>query len=118
MNLIEHMVRQQNFSVRAFGPGPRMEGVTDHIKKELVEVADGGNDPKEWVDVVLLGLDGLWRSLRCQFPHLTETEIACLICEMIEAKQTKNEARNWPDWRTAPLGKAIQHVRGDEDDGA
>lgn len=29
----------------------------------------------------------------------------------LEAKQTKNEGRQWPDWRTAQPGKAIEHVR-------
>lgn len=33
------------------------------------------------------------------------------IAAAIEAKQTKNEGRQWPDWRTAEPGKAIEHVR-------
>lgn len=32
----------------------------------------------------------------------------------IVAKQTKNEGRTWPDWRSAAPGKAIEHVRGEE----
>jgi transcriptional regulator with XRE-family HTH domain len=32
----------------------------------------------------------------------------------IEAKQTKNEGRNWPDWRTVEQGKAIEHDRSGE----
>ena len=27
------------------------------------------------------------------------------------AKQVKNEARTWPDWRTADPNKAIEHDR-------
>jgi len=26
-----------------------------------------------------------------------------------------NELRDWPDWRTAAPGKAIEHVRGTHD---
>ena len=29
----------------------------------------------------------------------------------IVAKQARNEARTWPDWRTAPLDRAIEHDR-------
>jgi hypothetical protein len=37
--------------------------------------------------------------------------------DALVAKQTKNEARTWPDWRTQPLDKAIEHVRVLEDVG-
>ncbi|MGC6777829.1 dATP/dGTP pyrophosphohydrolase domain-containing protein [Pseudomonas aeruginosa] len=30
------------------------------------------------------------------------------------AKQALNEARTWPDWRTAPADRAIEHDRADE----
>jgi hypothetical protein len=55
----------------------------------------------EWVDLVLLSLDGLWR---------TGASIEEAV-EMIRAKQEKNENRNWPDWRTAAPDQAIQHVK-------
>jgi hypothetical protein len=31
----------------------------------------------------------------------------------LKAKQTKNENREWPDWRTAAPGKAIEHIRSE-----
>lgn len=101
MNLIEHLYRQKMFSERTFGPGDRTEGVCDHIAKELVEIKESNGRLDEWVDVVLLALDGAWRS------GYTPAQIAAAI----EAKQTKNEGRTWPDWRTAEPGKAIEHVR-------
>jgi hypothetical protein len=55
----------------------------------------------EWVDVILLALDGAWRS------GASPEQIAFAIA----AKQIKNESRKWPDWRTAEPGKAIEHVR-------
>jgi hypothetical protein len=112
MNLIEHLKRQMVFSRAAFGPGQRTEGVSDHIRKELVEIAaedaHHGQQAEEWVDVVILGLDGLWRSLSRDVGHEFIAEVAV---RMIEAKQAINERRDWPDWRTAPIDKAIEHVR-------
>ena len=100
-DLVAHLRRQAEFSARTFGPGARVEGVTDHISKELKEVRDSGGALSEWVDVIILGLDGAWRS------GATAEQIVAAIA----AKQAKNEGRRWPDWRTAELGKAIEHDR-------
>ena len=148
MNLIDHIHRQMKFSATAFGPGTRLDGVCDHIRKEMIELgttsdletelwkttgmfaypkavqsimqdramrrgeAEEPGDPKEWVDVALLALDGLWRALRNEYSELTDREIATLAAEMIEAKLSKNEKRDWPDWRDVPEGKAIEHIKG------
>jgi hypothetical protein len=61
-DLITHLYRQRAFSERTFGPGDRLLGVTDHIAKELREVRESGGCLTEWVDVILLALDGAWRS--------------------------------------------------------
>jgi hypothetical protein len=102
-DLVEHLYRQREFSERTFGPGMRTKGVSDHIRKELEEVAKSPNDLKEWVDVILLGLDGAWRS-----GHTPEQ-----ICAALLEKQTMNEKRTWPDWRNADPEKAIEHDRSD-----
>lgn len=98
-----HLERQIAFSEKTFGPGPRTLGVVDHIRKELIEVLEHPSDLKEWVDVIILGFDGAWRS----------GHTAAEIIEAIKAKQVENEEREWPDWRTADVGKAIEHVRPD-----
>ena len=103
-DLIAHLHRQAAFSLKTYGPGSRVQGVTDHIAKELKEVRDSGGDLKEWVDVIILGLDGAWRS------GATPEQVVAAI----EAKQTKNEGRTWPDWRTADPNKAIEHDRSGE----
>ncbi len=104
MNLVRHLERQRAFSLGAFGPGTRVVGVIDHITKELVEIEEteaAGNDTlEEWVDVILLALDGAWRS------GATPYEVA----QAIRDKQAINENRTWPDWRTANPEKAIEHV--------
>ena len=102
-DLVKHLHRQKEFSERTFGPGSRHHGVVDHIRKELDEIILDPTDVEEWIDVVLLALDGAWRA-----GHSPEQIVA-----MLEKKQTKNEGRNWPDWRTAEAGKAIEHVRGE-----
>lgn len=57
-----HLRRQRDFSLNTFGPGRRVAGVTDHIQKELKEVRDSDGDLAEWIDVIILGLDGALRS--------------------------------------------------------
>ncbi len=101
MDLIKHIERQIKFSEATFGPGKRTSGIIDHIRKEIIEVEQAPNDLEEWVDIIMLALDGAWRS-----GH-TPNEIATAIT----AKQAKNEGRNWPDWQTADPEKAIEHVR-------
>lgn len=101
-DLIGHLHGQRQFSLKTFGPGPRTKGVVDHIRKELAEIEANPSDVTEWVDVILLALDGAWRA-----GHEPEQ-----IAAAIKAKQAKNEARQWPDWRTADPNKAIEHVKG------
>jgi hypothetical protein len=100
-DLAEHLRRQRNFSKKTFGPGARTDGVLDHIRKELCEIEADPSDIEEWVDVIILAFDGAWRAG-------WEPED---IVNAIVAKQTKNEARKWPDWRTANPGKAIEHIK-------
>jgi hypothetical protein len=100
-NMVEHLRRQYNWSERTFGPGDRTQGVIDHIRKELIEIESDPSDISEWIDVVILALDGARRS-----GASPEQIVAALV-----AKQAKNEQRKWPDWRTADPNKAIEHVR-------
>jgi hypothetical protein len=100
-DLVAHLTRQRSFSLRTFGPGQRTQGVCDHIRKELAEIEAAPSDLTEWVDGILLMFDGVWRS-----GHTPEQIVAA-----IDAKQTTNETRRWPDWRTADPNKAIEHVR-------
>lgn len=101
LDMVAHMHRQIAFSTRTFGPGERQQGVIDHIRKELREIEDAPKDLEEWIDVVLLALDGAWRS-----GHTAEEVVAGL-----DAKLSKNEQREWPDWRTSDRTKAIEHDR-------
>lgn len=103
-NFHRHLARQRAFSEHTFGPGMRTQGVIDHIRKELLEIEAAPTDLSEWIDVAILALDGAWRT------GATPQQII----EALLAKQAKNEARQWPDWRTVPAGQAIEHVRASD----
>lgn len=112
MNLEQHLLRQMAWSHATFGPGERTAGVLDHIRKELVEVETAGGDASEWVDVVILALDGLTRRLAFTNGKRADPRVVAEVaCNMIVGKQARNEARVWPDWRSAPTDKAIEHDR-------
>lgn len=96
-----HLDHQRAWSRETFGPGDRVAGVLDHIRKELAEIEAQPDDITEWADLIILAFDG---ALRRDFE--AEDIIAA-----IKAKQAKNETRTWPDWRTADPNKAIEHVR-------
>jgi hypothetical protein len=112
MDLKQHLIRQMAFSHATFGPGERTASVIDHIRKELTEVELSEGDSAEWVDVVILALDGLTRRLAfCNGERNDPGQVADIACNMIIGKQTRNEAGAWPDWRTVAPGKTIEHVR-------
>lgn len=90
------------WSKDAFGPGQKTEGLIKHIRKELDEVTAKPNDVEEWVDIMILAIDGAWRA-----GHSPKA-----ICEALATKQYKNVfSRKWPDWRTAKPGEPIEHIR-------
>lgn len=97
----------RTWSEATFGPkshrGPL--GPLAHLRKEVTEVAADPFDLEEWVDVAILALDGAWRA-----GHTAEQVLAA-----IHAKHATNQARTWPDWRTAPADEAIEHIRDDSD---
>ena len=97
----QHLQRQRDFSIKTFGPGKRTFGVLEHIRKELIEIEEEPLDIGEWVDVIILAFDGAWRA------GWQPQEIIDAIID----KQTRNEARNWPDWRSFSDTEAIEHVR-------
>lgn len=97
-----HIEHQRAWSRATFGPehlrGPL--GPLAHIRKELEEIKESPYDLEEWIDVIILGLDGA-----CRAGHEPQQ-----IIDMIKTKQAKNEARTWPDWRNVPADQAIEHI--------
>lgn len=99
-DLASHLTNQIEWSRKTFGPGDRRNGIVEHIGKELNEILESSGDLEEWIDVVILALDGAWRA-----GNSPEQIIKALV-----SKQAKNEGRNWPDWRTIGADKAIEHI--------
>ncbi|MGN7803152.1 dATP/dGTP pyrophosphohydrolase domain-containing protein [Ensifer sp. 22521] len=93
--------RQIEWSRETFGPALRTKGVLDHIRKELGEIEQEPHDLSEWVDVVILAMDGFWR----------HGGNAADLLPALLAKQQKNMARTWPDWRSMSEDRAIEHDR-------
>jgi hypothetical protein len=103
-DLLAFIQRQKEFSLKAFGPAGRAVGILNHVKKEIEEIEQDPEDAIEWVDVILLSLDRLWRM------GYEPSEIA----ELLQAKLMKNENRTWPDWRKMTENDAIEHDRTGE----
>lgn len=99
-DLISHIERQRRWSLSAFGEGDFCPSIIDHIREELAEIEAAPNHLEEWIDVVILALDGAWRA-----GYSPEAIVAAL-----SAKQTKNESRRWPDPSTADRTKAFRHI--------
>ena len=99
-DLAAHIQRQREWSAKTYGPGPRPSGIIDHIRKKLVEIEQSPADVSEWIDVIILAIDGATRA-----GHSPQKIVNALV-----SKQIKNEARVWPDWRTVDRSKAICHI--------
>lgn len=95
----EHLSKQAAFSQEAFGPDLTVDSCLHHISLELEEVRQAPDDLHEWSDIIILAFDG---ALRRGFTPQQ-------ILDAIRDKQAINQTRNWPDWRTADLDKAILH---------
>ena len=77
---------QREWSERTFGDGRRTVGLCRHIEKELNEIKRSPDDLFEWIDVVILAIDGAWRA-----GYSPEQIIEALL-----EKQQVNFERRWP----------------------
>lgn len=80
-----YLRRQEIWSARTFGHGVRTVEITKHIKKELAEILAKPHDLTEWIDVMILAMDGFWRA--GGDPRA--------IMDYLQAKQNVNFARAW-----------------------
>jgi Protein of unknown function (DUF550) len=97
----EFLHRKIEWSRRTFGPDQRTHGLSDHIRKELEEIEQNPADLEEWIDIILLAIDGAWRS------GASPEDIVA----MLMAKAQRNELRSWPDWRRLTENDPIEHIR-------
>ncbi len=86
MSFIEKYIEnQRKWSIGVFGEGRRTEGILKHIAKESEEVRAEPDDLEEWIDIVILALDGAWRA-----GHSPRD-----VVDMMMHKQMVNFNRDW-----------------------
>lgn len=100
-DLVAHITHQQRWSQETFGPGKHTEALLLHILDEVEEIYKSPQDLEEWIDVIILALDGAWR----------QGHSAIAICNAIADKHRRNESRTWPDWRRQPENQPIKHLK-------
>jgi hypothetical protein len=97
--LIQYIQRQRAWSKRTFGPGKRTVGLKRHILKELAEITAEPESLEEWVDVVILALDGAWRAGHNPAEIVAE----------LQRKQSINFKREWPP--PGPQHNPTEYIR-------
>ena len=58
----EYIERHIEWSRATFGDGAQAGKLCNHIAKELDEIRSTPTDLTEWVDVIILAIDGAWRA--------------------------------------------------------
>lgn len=101
--LADYVARHADWSLKTFGP-PSVwdaERLCRHIEKEVHEIRQRPSDCEEWMDVIILAIDGAYRS----------GHPPAVIAATLQQKQLKNINRTWvvPEDPTVP----IEHKRGD-----
>lgn len=97
---ISHLVQhQKDWSSHEFGEGLLTERVLKHIEKEIAEVRAKPEDLGEWIDIVLLALDGAWRTGASSLD----------IQQALVDKLAINEGRKWQ--KPADENEPFEHVR-------
>lgn len=104
VDLADYVGRQQAWSARVFGLGARTIGITKHIEKEIEEVRASPDDLMEWIDLMIIAMDGYWRAGGSP-SHLMD---------LLERKQAINFARKWPP--PGPQDEATEHCKTSTDE--
>jgi hypothetical protein len=96
--LREYIQRHKDWSLKTFGEGAKTEGLIAHITKELDEIKKDPTDVMEWIDVIILAMDGAWRA------GYTPLQVVNALIE----KQAINFNRKW---KPVVEGIPTEHVR-------
>ncbi len=102
--ITQFCIEKGKWSIETFGPtdeltGPNYQTITDHIRKELAEIAENPFDLMEWIDVIFLGVDGYFRY------DGRELEAD------LRRKHEINLTRRWPDPTKRKPGSCTEHIR-------
>lgn len=83
-------------------PVTNVDACLGAIRAQLTIVQKDPADTLAWSLIIDTATDGM---------RLAGANDEAIISALV-AKQTKNEGRQWPDWRTMPVDASINHVRG------
>ena len=100
--LYDYIGRHITWSIKTFGEGDHLEGLLNHIEKEIQEVRaeiSPVERTKELVDIIILAIDAMWRQ------GFTSGEIVNMLLD----KQNVNAQRNWP--KITDPSKPTEHIR-------
>lgn len=81
--LIEFIQEHRRWALPIFGEGLRTKSITNHIRKELGEIETEPFFLEEWVDVLILALEGAWRT------GATEEEIVAALWSKLRIIQKR-----------------------------
>lgn len=104
-----YLRNHMKFSKKVFGNGARKNGILKHIRKEIDEVlvSKAPDELMEWVDILILGIDGATRHLVSQ--GLDQDEVIAKLTDALHRKQSINICRDWPEPKSED--EPIEHVR-------
>jgi len=97
-HLIEYLNLQRYWSAMTFGHGLRTMGLIKHIQEELDEIRADPTDVYEWIDVVILALDGAWRA-----GYTAE--------EVVDALVKKQQVNFQRKWLPGPEDESYKRIR-------
>lgn len=100
ISMVDCIARQKTWALKTFGPGDHSQGLLKHIKKEVIEIMEDPSETEEWIDIIILAMEGAWRS------GATPEEIA----QLFGLKMSKNERRNWPAVENIDADIPIEHL--------
>lgn len=98
---------QMGWSPGINGPGLNTRRLLNHIRKEIEEIEADPMDLVEWIDIIILAIDGAWRVAQAQ----GASDVPGALVAALHTKMAKNHARKWPDWRELPEDAPVEHVR-------
>jgi hypothetical protein len=103
MTIEQWLYEHSAWSVKVNGPfnenNRRTVGIVNHIRKELQEILSDPLDREEWIDVIILGLDG----------YLRHGGQICQVLSDLQSKLAKNKGRKWP--KPVDQDTPVEHIR-------
>lgn len=99
MKITDYIQDHIAWSKQTFGPGRHTLGLCKHIEKELDEIRQAPLELEEWIDVMILAIDGAWRA---GYSPLA-------IENALQVKQQINKNRLWGP--VVSEDEPVEHVR-------